>query len=50
MIYDITNESIKENDIIVTENLYIKSIKKDNYIANWLNENLISDIISICKY
>ena len=65
MIHDITNKLINENDIIVTENLDVKSMQKDHYIirvlkykANWNNKRLIqidryypsSQICSICNY
>ncbi len=50
MIHDITNKLIKENDIIVTENLDVKSMQKNHYVAKGLNENPISEIIRILKY
>ena len=50
MIYNITNKLIKENDIIVTENLDVKSMQKNHYVAKGLNENPISEIIRILKY
>ena len=50
MIHDITNKLIKENDIIVTENLDVKSMQKNHYIAKGLNENPISEIIRVLKY
>ena len=50
MIHDITNKLINENDIIVTENLDVKSMQKDHYIAKGLNENPISEIIRVLKY
>ena len=50
MIHDITNKLIKENDIIVTENLDVKSMQKNHYIAKGLNENPISEIIRMLKY
>ena len=50
MIHDITNKLINENDIIVTENLDVKSMQKDHYIAKGLNENQISEIIRVLKY
>ena len=50
MIHDITNKLIKENDIIVTENLDVRSMQKNHYIAKGLNENPISEIIRMLKY
>ena len=50
MIHNITNKLIKENDIIVTENLDVKSMQKNHYIAKGLNENPISEIIRVLKY
>ena len=50
MIHDITNKLIKENDIIVTENLDVKNMQKKHYVAKGLNENPISEIIRVLKY
>ena len=50
MIHDITNKLIKENDIIVTENLDVKGMQKNHYVAKGLNENLISEIMRVLKY
>ena len=50
MIHDITNKLVKENDIIVTENLDVKSMQKNHYVAKGLNENPISEIIRVLKY
>ena len=50
MIHDITNKLIKENDIIVTENLDVKSMQKNHYVAKGLNENPIYEIIRMLKY
>ena len=50
MLYDITNKLIKENDIIVTENLDVKGMQKNHYVAKGLNENPISEIIRVLKY
>ena len=50
MIHGITNKLIKENDIIVTENLDVKNMQKNHYVAKGLNENPISEIIRILKY
>ena len=50
MIHDITNKLINENDIIVTDNLDVKSMQKNHYVAKGLNENPISEIIRVLKY
>ena len=50
MIHDITNKLINENDIIVTENLDVKGMQKNHYVAKGLNENPISEIIRVLKY
>ena len=50
MIHDITNKLIKENDIIVTENLDVKGMQKNYYVAKGLNKNPISEIIRVLKY
>ena len=50
MIHDITNKLIKENDIIVTENLDVKGMQKNHYIAKGLNKNPISEIMRVLKY
>ena len=50
MLHDITNKLIKENDIIVTENLDVKGMQKNHYVAKGLNENPISEIIRVLKY
>ena len=50
MIHDITNKLINENDIIVTENLDVKSMQKNHYVAKGLNENPIFEIIRVLKY
>ena len=50
MIHDITNKLINENDIIVTDNLDVKSMQKNHYVAKGLNENPISEIIRLLKY
>ena len=49
-IHDITKKLIEENDIIVTENLDVKGMQKNHYIAKGLNENPISEIIRVLKY
>ena len=50
MIHDITNKLINENDIIVTENLDVRNMQKNHYVAKGLNENPISEIIRVLKY
>ena len=50
MIHGITNKLINENDIIVTEDLDVKSMQKNHYVAKGLNENPISEIIRVLKY
>ena len=49
-IDDITKKLIEENDIIVTEDLDVKGMQKNHYIAKGLNENPISEIIRVLKY
>ena len=50
LIHDITNKLIKENDIIVCENLDVKSMYKDHNIAKGLNSNPLGEIIRVLKY
>ena len=50
MIHDITNKLMNENDIIVTEDLDVKEMQKNHYVAKGLNENPISEIIRVLKY
>ena len=50
LIHDITNYLLKENDIIVTEDLDLKRMQKNHYVAKGLNENPISEIIRVLKY
>ena len=50
MTHNITNKIINENDIIVTENLDVKGMQKNHYVAKGLNENPISEIIRVLKY
>ena len=50
MIHDITNKLINENDIIVTEDLDVRNMQKNHYVAKGLNENPISEIIRVLKY
>ena len=50
LIHDITNKLIKEHDIIVCENLDVKSMYKDHNIAKSLNSNPLGEIIRVLKY
>lgn len=50
LIHDITNKLIKENDIIVCEDLDIKSMYKDRNIAKSLSLNPLEEIIRVLKY
>ena len=48
--HGITNKLIKENDIIVCENLDVKSMYKDHNIAKSLSSNPLGEIIRVLKY
>ncbi len=50
LIHDITNKLIKENDIIVCENLDVKSMYKNHNIAKSLSSNPLGEIIRVLKY
>ena len=50
LIHDITNKLIKENDIIVCEDLDVKSMYKNHNIAKSLNSNPLGEIIRVLKY
>ena len=50
LIHDITNKLIEENDIIVTENLDVKSMYQEHNIAKHLNKNPLGEIIRVLKY
>ena len=50
LIHDITNKIVSENDIIVTEDLDIKSMKENHYIAKRLTNIPLSQIIDMLKY
>ena len=50
LIHDITNKLIKEHDIIVCEDLDVKSMYKDHNIAKSLNSNPLGEIIRVLKY
>ena len=50
LLHIITNKIISENDIIAVENLNVKSMQQNHYIAKCLTENPISEIIRVLKY
>ena len=50
LLHDITNKLVKNNDIIITEDLDIKSMKENHYIAKRLTNIPLSEIIRILKY
>ena len=50
LLHDITNKLVNNNDIIVTEDLDIKSMKENHYIAKRLTNIPLSEIIRILKY
>ena len=50
LIHDITNKLIKENDIIVCEDIDVKSMYKDHNIAKSLSSNPLGEIIRVLKY
>ena len=51
MIHDITNKLINENDIIVTENLDVKGMQKNHYVAKGLNRYYpSSQLCNVCNY
>ena len=50
LIHDITNKIVVENDIIVTEDLDIKSMKEKHYIAKRLTNIPLFQIIDMLKY
>ena len=50
LLHTITNKLIKENDIIAVENLDVKSMEQNHYIAKCLTENPIAEIIRILSY
>lgn len=49
-IHDITNKLLKENDIIVTEDLDVKNMKQNKMIARPLTDIPLSEIIRVLKY
>ena len=50
LLHAITNKLIKENDIIAVENLDVKSMQQNHYIAKCLIKNPISETIRVLKY
>ena len=50
LIHNITNKIVGENDIIVTENLDIKSMKENHSIAKHLSNIPLYSIINMLKY
>ena len=50
LLHTITNKIIKENDIISVENLDVKSMRQNHYIAKSLIENPIAEIIRVLNY
>ena len=50
LLHDITNKLVKNNDIIVSEDLDIKSMRENHYIAKRLTNIPLSEIIRILKY
>lgn len=50
LLHDITNKLVKNNDIIVTEDLDIKSMKENHYIAKRLTNIPLSEIIRMLRY
>ncbi|MBR3229301.1 MAG: transposase, partial [Bacilli bacterium] len=50
LLHDITNKLVNNNDIIVTEDLDIKSMKENHYIAKRLTNIPLSEILRMLKY
>ena len=50
LLHTITNKLIKDNDIIAVENLDVKSMKQNHYIAKCLTENPFAEIIRVLNY
>ena len=50
LLHTITNKIISENDIIAVENLDVESMKQNHYIAKYLTENPIAEIIRVLNY
>lgn len=50
LIHNITNKLIKENDIIITENLDIKNMYQNHNIAKTLTNTPLGELIRVLKY
>ncbi len=50
LIHDITNNLLKENDIIAIEDLDVKTMYQNHNIAKSLTNNPLSEIIRVLKY
>ncbi len=50
LIHNITNKLIKENDIIITENLDVKNMYQNHHIAKSLTNTPLGELIRILKY
>ena len=50
LLHTITNKLIKKNDIIAVENLDVKSMRQNHYIAKCFTENPIAEIIRVLNY
>ena len=50
LIHNITNKLIKENDIIITENLDIKNMYQNHNIAKSLTNTPLGELIRVLKY
>ena len=50
LLHEITNKLVKNNDIIITEDLDIKSMKENHYIAKRLTNIPLGEIIRMLKY
>ena len=50
LLHEITNKLVKNNDIIITEDLDIKSMKENHYIAKRLTNIPLSEIIRMLRY
>ena len=50
LIHNITNQLIKENDIIITENLSLKNMYQNHHIAKSLTNTPLGELIRVLKY
>ena len=50
LIHTITNKLIKDNDIIVTEDLNVKNMYQNKHVARLLVDTSLSEIIRVLKY